>query len=501
MYYKIRRGMFETNSSSTHSVTLRNHIDAPTKNTIEVSDDDYVHVQFADFGWGYDRFTDPYVKLQYLLTILWQVNEDKQIESIKPFEFGTDYIYLFYELDEFEEINEIIKRRYNCSGIKIDSHIGMRDENYPDYITMYNDNDWDNIYGIDHQSVEYINSIKDFLDEKDLSIEDFIFNSDKVLVIDNDNSPHDELGRTFNSYYNGNYSVTIYSDGTKIRKSNDGTFVPKFAESIDMTITEECNGNCPYCYAGCTPEGKHADFYKYADLLNSIHYNTEIAINGNDLTHPDLKYIHRYLNGVIVNITVNEKHFIEDMRKNHNPLPVEDGYSIITYLNDCNRIEGLGISLSSNEVSDEFIKYAKRFPNAVIHVIAGIVSLDAMQKLIDNNLKILILGYKSIGRGEQYYKDHKDEIYTKIVNLREFIKTRDFNLISFDNLALEQLSIKDLLSEEEWNKVYMGDDGEFTFYINLVEGYYAKSSLSTEKYPIDSDDVAVLFQNLKNKKN
>jgi len=506
MFYKIRRGIFETNSSSTHSVTIRKNFDIIQRDTIEVDCDNYVHAKFATFGWGYDRFTDTYTKLQYILTLAYQVNQ-KSLEKNRSFEMNTNYIDLFYELDDFKKINEVIKERYNCYGIKMDCSIQKECEKY-NCLGM-KDEYGNSIYGIDHQSIDYDN-FEDFLDYYNMTIEEFIFDSDRVLVIDNDNNPHDINGKevypsnypdlydddeesdekyNFYDFKNGNYIVKIYEDGTKIRESEDGTFIPEFAESIDITVTEECDGNCPYCYAGCTTEGKHCDFDKYRFLLHSIPASTEIAINGNDLSHPGLLEFIRDMEcrDVIVNMTINEKHFIKSIENNHE----------IPYLYTVGAISGLGISLSSNEVSDKFIEYVKQFPNAVIHVIAGIVTVDAMKKLVDNNLKVLVLGYKSISRGDKYYKDHQAEIDARTNELKEFLKQNQFNIISFDNLALAQLAIKELLTEDQWNEVYMGNDGEYTFYINLVEGYYAKSSMSAIKHEIDSDNVVKLFQNLK----
>ena len=39
-------------------------------------------------------------------------------------------------------------------------------------------------------------------------------------------------------YKNGNYSVRILSDGTKIRETNDDEFIPSFAENCDVKITD-----------------------------------------------------------------------------------------------------------------------------------------------------------------------------------------------------------------------------------------------------------------------
>ena len=41
------------------------------------------------------------------------------------------------------------------------------------------------------------------------------------------------LGR----YKNGNYDVTLLSEGTKIRETEDDEFIPDFAESMDIKLT------------------------------------------------------------------------------------------------------------------------------------------------------------------------------------------------------------------------------------------------------------------------
>jgi hypothetical protein len=179
--------------------------------------------------------------------------------------------------------------------------------------------------------------------------------------------------------------------------------------------------------------------------------------------------------------------------------------SIIYKLCAFNFIKGLGISLgissSSDEPSDEFIELVKGYSNAVIHVICGLVSPKTIYKLIRNDIKVLILGYKDIGRGMDYYNKYMHTISAKTKNLIDFLKNCNINFnISFDNLAIKQLDIKSILTEEEWNEVYMGDDGEYTFYMDLVNGYYATSSMSDKKYPIDSNDTTILFQNLKIRK-
>ena len=67
-----------------------------------------------------------------------------------------------------------------------------------------------------------------------------------------------------------------------------------------------------------------------------------------------------------------------------------------------------------------------------------------------------------------------------------------FNTISFDNLAIEQLNPKRLMSEEQYKEFYMGDDGSHTCYVDLVKKEFAISSTSIERYPL-LDDIRDMF--------
>ena len=49
------------------------------------------------------------------------------------------------------------------------------------------------------------------------------------------------------SYKNGNYIVTILSDGTKIRRTEDNEFIPSFSENVDCKLTDKCREMCNFC--------------------------------------------------------------------------------------------------------------------------------------------------------------------------------------------------------------------------------------------------------------
>jgi len=293
--------------------------------------------------------------------------------------------------------------------------------------------------------------------------------------------------KTLGVYKNGNYNVRLLADGTKIRETEEDNFIPAFAENCDCKITDKCDGGCPFCYEGCTPNGKHGDILN-SKFLDTLHPYTELAINGNDMTHPDLIPFLEKLKEkkVIANMTVNQIHF-------------ERCQNMIRDLVDRGLIYGLGISLK--DATEDFISLVKQYPNAVIHIINGILSPSDVEMLADHDLKMLILGYKHLRRGEDWYAVDHENIVTKQMwlkdNLAEMLN--HFKVISFDNLAITQLDVKRLMSQEEWDEFYMGDDGNYTFYLDLVEGTFGKNSLATERFPI-MDNIDDMFQKILSEK-
>ena len=165
-------------------------------------------------------------------------------------------------------------------------------------------------------------------------------------------------------------------------------------------------------------------------------------------------------------MTVNQIHF-------------EKKQELIRRLVDEKLIYGLGVSLVNP--TKRFIELIKQYPNAVIHVINGILSASDVEILENNNLKILILGYKHLRRGDDFYiKDHENIVANQnwlYVNLEDIIDK--FKVVSFDNLAIDQLYVKGLMRDEEWDEFYMGDDSEFTYFIDMVERKFAKSSTAS----------------------
>ena len=302
----------------------------------------------------------------------------------------------------------------------------------------------------------------------------------------------------FVQYKNGNYDVFIDLDsGTKIRKNDLDFFEANTVESMDIKITNCCNMGCPACHENSTIDGKHGDILS-PSFLDNLHPYTELAIGGgNILEHPDIdEFLKRCKDRkFICNITVNQKHFIESFDR-------------IKNWTDNRLVYGVGVSL--NKPSHELIKLMHLIPNSVLHVIAGLVSLEDLEFLSKNNLKVLILGYKQVRRGKDFYNTYMHNaidyrIDTLKNNIRNILDIKWFSVLSFDNLAIKQLDIKNILSNEQWEEFYMGDDGQdgkqtsASMFVDMVERKFAKNSCAneSERYSL-MDTAEEMYSFLKN---
>ena len=302
------------------------------------------------------------------------------------------------------------------------------------------------------------------------------------------------------SYKNGNYNVELYDDGTKVRFGEVDDFIPSFPENIDVCITKRCDGGCPYCYEGCTVDGKHGDIgtfdcygqYHLPHWMETLKPGTELALNANDMSHPNLKWcleeLHR--KGIVTNMTINQRHLHQNM-------------DVLVNWQNNGWINGIGISLSNSNDEKLYTNLAK-LKNVVIHVIAGIFTIEDLMNLQAISPKLLILGYKNIGRGTDYKASRAELIDSNIAMLKVNlpIMKQYFSVLSFDNLAIEQLDVKNSLffgNEEKWSTFYMGDDGGFTMYIDTVNGKYSKNSCmpAKERYKIGHKTTIEMFNDIR----
>lgn len=320
---------------------------------------------------------------------------------------------------------------------------------------------------------------------KDKEIKEFLFQYTKR-----------KLENKWIQWKNGNAIIEINKEnGTSIRTIlDDEEYKPEYPENIDMNISTYCENFCCWCYEGCNKQGKHADIKKFINDKNSFLYTlprgSELALNGNEPLHPDLELLLNFCKEreILANLTVQQNTLFKHKEQ-------------IERLLKEKLINGIGIS--PTKIDQELIDFCKSHPTSVIHTIAGITTMEEYEKLMDNNLKILILGYKDFGRGIDYASNHNERIETLITQLNNNIKDfpKHFDVVSFDNLVLQQLNIKSILTEKEWETFYRGADGGHTLYIDLVRETYAKNSIQArEDRKSLLNDIREMLKEIRNEK-
>jgi hypothetical protein len=166
-------------------------------------------------------------------------------------------------------------------------------------------------------------------------------------------------------------------------------------------------------------------------------------------------------------------------------------------------IYGIGVSWEqvytmNPKAVELFLDRATKIPNLVIHVINGLVNDTNMELFIEYGLKVLVLGYKEVRRGIGFAEKHETQIAHRKNKMSENILSycKDLKVCSFDNLAIKQLSIEKKLGKEVWDKFYMGDDGQFTMYVDMVNREYSMSSTSDKRKRIANKAITDIFSDV-----
>lgn len=169
----IRRGVFETNSSSSHSLCISGKSDSITKH-LPTNSDNIVMISPDEFGWSGPTLCSPADKLSYIITMVFEQYSDEEDfriytgKSKWSFKINSNKIM---ETTEFKEIEKCIIENTDYAGLQLE---------YDAYDTDY-------AY-IDHQSFsDDYESYKDFLDYYGITLADFLFNGKYQMIITNDN--------------------------------------------------------------------------------------------------------------------------------------------------------------------------------------------------------------------------------------------------------------------------------------------------------------------------
>lgn len=161
-HIKIRKGIWETNSSSTHALVIKKEKPAVLP--------EEVYFDLGEFGWEKGIYMDCETKCSYLHTAIYQRFFDYENNKEKYYEYKNKISNI---LDEY--------------GIK-SKWLNVED---------IGENSW---YYIDHCD-ELENFIEIILNSPELLI-DWLFNDDSILITDNDNSEMEYYSDAFDKYDN-----------------------------------------------------------------------------------------------------------------------------------------------------------------------------------------------------------------------------------------------------------------------------------------------------------
>jgi len=164
MKIKIRNGVFETNSSSMHSIAIRG---SNRYTQLYTNNDNVVSVECGEYGWGYDRLCTAYEKLCYVVTAIQYY--DKDVHSIDD-NFNVNIHNGIKSSKFFSWLREMVK-----DYIGYDLVLNKGKGYYPDGY-------------IDHQSTDILDDFwSNDKAEFKANMKELIFNDKYSIIIDNDN--------------------------------------------------------------------------------------------------------------------------------------------------------------------------------------------------------------------------------------------------------------------------------------------------------------------------
>ena len=208
MKRQIRKGVFETNSSSMHAIAIMKEDELDTL-PVDVATNKVI-TKFDEFGFGYEICTDAATKLSYLATMLVEIH------------YSCYSMEELCQLEDFRLINDAVARYCHCDGILIDEKLTKSP--YSDVLNEHEGY-------IDHASYEGYESVAEFLAEVKCTAEEFIFHKKVKLVV-----KHDSF------FYHDEEAVAIYDDWMWKQEWPDAE------EEKGKCMAKKCE-NCDRCWS------------------------------------------------------------------------------------------------------------------------------------------------------------------------------------------------------------------------------------------------------------
>lgn len=177
----IRSSVFETNSSSVHTVTVKRNMSKKYDYNLGLNRKGKFLIQFAynyNFACGPAKYNDARAKINYLACLAVQTYEERCFCKGKKGIQRPEDILGLTEIKRMERcIQKIIP---GFAGFEI---LSLNDKDRK--LFYFTDSGFLLYYSIDHQAFEDdYESVEDFLKQNRVSMENFIFNPCVQIIID-----------------------------------------------------------------------------------------------------------------------------------------------------------------------------------------------------------------------------------------------------------------------------------------------------------------------------
>lgn len=289
------------------------------------------------------------------------------------------------------------------------------------------------------------------------------------------------------TYKNGNSEITLQSDGSRVI-SFENELKLDYPLNLDIRVSNKCSFGlnlknnkafCNFCHESATTTGNNCNYENLKEILKDLPKGIELAIGCNEFTTELYNFLSWCFDKeFICNLTINQGHI------------KRDNLNITTAIND-GYIKGLGVSYRES-LKWDIPQFILDYQNTVFHVIIGIDDFKDILNLHELGVKkILCLGEKNFGFNENKVDLNSNKHKQWYWYVRKLFDK--FEIVSFDNLALEQLNIKRFLSKQDY-KIF--NQGEYSFYIDATKEIFKPSSRNKEYISWDKVNITNYFKQL-----
>ena len=176
----VRNNIFETNSSSTHSLSIKRNRTGKYDYSVPLMQNGKCLLIFGrnyDFGWGDALYNDTYAKLNYLACMAFECHNQLMYKNKRERLKNIDDVL---KIKDIQKLFNIMKKH-----IKGFTGFSISNQDFSRY--MASSQELYLVNSIDHQSWEDYKNIDEFLYKHKVTLENFLFNPSVKLVIGNDN--------------------------------------------------------------------------------------------------------------------------------------------------------------------------------------------------------------------------------------------------------------------------------------------------------------------------